>query len=127
MHIVQYLLQQHADITIRDNDGDTALHYCEDADVARVLIEHGADPLITNEEGELPIQVAHADGRQEMVAYLRQFTPDVELEAEGLEDVDGDGEPQRVVELDDILQEVERRMRRGGGGGDDDGDVGDEP
>ena len=127
MHIVQYLLQQHADITIRDNDGDTALHYCEDVDIARVLMDHGSDPLITNEEGELPIQVAHADGRTEMVAYLRQFTPDVELAVEGLENVDGGGEPQRMVELDDFLQEVERRIRRGDGDDGNDDDVGDEP
>lgn len=67
------------------------MHLCEDPAIAELLIKNGQlSPLLKNNEGQLSIQVAFEEGRDEMVAYLKQFTPDIELELEEYEDQEED-------------------------------------
>ena len=51
IHVVEYLLDQGADVNISDGDGDTPLHVVENVDIARLLIDKGADPTLVNDSG----------------------------------------------------------------------------
>ncbi len=53
MDILRLLFEYKADANITDSDGDTALHMTESAEIARLLIEFGADPTLKNDEGFL--------------------------------------------------------------------------
>jgi ankyrin repeat protein len=59
LSVMDWLLLQQERININavDNDGDTALHYTERADVARKLIEAGANPTIANNSDKTALQV----------------------------------------------------------------------
>ncbi|RKO92214.1 ankyrin repeat-containing domain protein [Blyttiomyces helicus] len=78
-----------ADPNIVDADGDAPLHVAETREVAELLVELGADPVLKNQEGlrvgfygwgrtgeERPIDTADAEEHAEVVAYLQTFTPD---------------------------------------------------
>ena len=49
--VIQLLLDHGADINIRDNDGDTPLYVAETIQVAQYLLERGALLDTVNEEG----------------------------------------------------------------------------
>lgn len=51
LELLEYLISAGGDINLRDEDGDTPLYTVESVDMARWLIEHGADPAAQNEEG----------------------------------------------------------------------------
>lgn len=108
VEIVKFLLDHHADISIKDQDGDTPLHYCEDPEIAKMLIEHGADPLCRNGEGLLPIQVASEDDRESMVNYLKQFTPDI-----ALDDLSGQHNADGAIQLDlnDLVTDMQNEAQ----------------
>lgn len=50
--LLLYLISVGGDINIRDEEGETPLFTVESEQAARWLVEHGADPLIQNEEGQ---------------------------------------------------------------------------
>ncbi|KAJ3291547.1 hypothetical protein HK104_005971 [Borealophlyctis nickersoniae] len=88
-----------ADPNITDDEGDTPLHVVETAEAARCLVDLGADPTMRNTEGRLPIEVAAEEEFDEVVEYLKEFTPEyihnvnVELNFSHMEsDEDGEGE-----------------------------------
>ena len=61
LEAVQYLLQRGASVDVPNNYKSTALHYAAyggHAAVARELALHGADPRLTTEDGDTPLQVA---------------------------------------------------------------------
>ncbi|CUS23354.1 LAQU0S09e02872g1_1 [Lachancea quebecensis] len=60
-------------VNVRDNDGDTPLHHCEDANTARVILEElGGDAKLTNNEGKTALAVCEEDGEfTELIQYLR--------------------------------------------------------
>jgi len=79
------------DVNLRDGDGDTALHHCDDAVSAKMLIEGGADAQLTNDEGKTPLQVKEEELHEgdeeeddsddedreklkELVTYLKSLT-----------------------------------------------------
>ncbi|TPX67326.1 hypothetical protein SpCBS45565_g03886 [Spizellomyces sp. 'palustris'] len=68
----------HAQIDIVDDEGDTPLHVCETAAVAKCLVELGADVERRNGEGKLPIEAADEEERDDVVAYLKDLTPTYE-------------------------------------------------
>lgn len=73
--LLRSLCSEHGgDINIRDNDGDTPLHYCEDVGAAKVVIEElGGDYTLVNGEGKTALQVFEEDGEYpELIQYMRQ-------------------------------------------------------
>lgn len=53
------------DVNARDNDGDTPLHHCDDAFSAKLLINAGANPNLTNDEGKIPLEVKELEDRED--------------------------------------------------------------
>jgi ankyrin repeat protein len=60
--IIQFLLDQGADIDIADNDGDTPLYTVESIPIARYLVEHGATIDRLNLEG-VSVRLSRVDVR----------------------------------------------------------------
>ncbi|PVV04743.1 hypothetical protein BB560_000748 [Smittium megazygosporum] len=52
LDMLMYLINNKGDPRITDNDGDTPLHFCEEIECAKLLIESGADPKALNNEGK---------------------------------------------------------------------------
>ena len=48
--LTEYLLAHGCDPSIRDRDGDTPLHVCEDPDLARLLLQNRASPTLLNND-----------------------------------------------------------------------------
>jgi len=49
--ILEYLISVGGDINLRDDDGDTPLYVVESVEMARWMIERGAEWGVVNEEG----------------------------------------------------------------------------
>lgn len=59
---LKYLLAQGADPNQKSwNDGSTALHHCNNVKTAKLLLELGADPTLTNEQGQTAYDTAQTD------------------------------------------------------------------
>jgi ankyrin repeat protein len=79
---VSILIQRSADLNIQDIDGDTALHYMMmfyvmvnvegEIEIAKLLLDNGADIYALNEKGETPADVATRYKRTVVGAYLRE-------------------------------------------------------
>ena len=66
--MVKYLLS--AGANNRDNEGRTALHIASTVDVAKFLVENGADIEAVNNNGETPLIYQSFCGNDEVVNYL---------------------------------------------------------
>jgi ankyrin repeat protein len=53
--VVHFLARAHADLNSQDNEGNSVLHEAYDADIARALIQDGANIDIRNADGETPL------------------------------------------------------------------------
>lgn len=72
--VVQVASSLNVDMNLRDHHGNTALHLAAQrgyANKARILIEHGADPVATNAEGHSPAVVARKARKPALVALLK--------------------------------------------------------
>lgn len=49
--LLEYLISVGGDINLRDDDGDTPLYVVESVEMARWMVERGADVGVVNEEG----------------------------------------------------------------------------
>ena len=70
---VRALVQQGTDVTARQGDGATALHwaaYWDEVDIAGLLLEAGADVNAANDLGVTPLWAAAENGRAPMVRRL---------------------------------------------------------
>lgn len=75
--LIKLLISQYnANPNITDEDGDTPLHVVCDLASCELLVELGADPNQRNLEGKLPIESAHIEAHDDIVTYLKAFTPD---------------------------------------------------
>jgi ankyrin repeat protein len=62
--MVRLLVLEGANCNAQDNEGNTALHYAKDkADIAQLLLTHGARDDIANNNGRTPIDLATGDAR----------------------------------------------------------------
>lgn len=67
-----WLLANGGDVALRDADGDTPLHSCEEVDCAALLVAAGADLMAANDEGKIPYVVAAEDCRLDLAVYLKK-------------------------------------------------------
>ena len=91
-------------MNLKDNDGNTALHYCETIPLAQLLVQHGADVCAANYEGLTPADVALEEGYEEVVQYFVSLgapVPQPRVE----EGEEGDGE-----DMDEIREEEEEEI-----------------
>jgi ankyrin repeat protein len=68
-------LEHKADVEALDNERATSLHLAVDngrIEVARVLLESGANAHALNQNGQTPLQIASEKGNQEITALLRE-------------------------------------------------------
>lgn len=65
--------QYGGDINVRDSDGDTPLHHCEDANTAKVIIEElGGDISLTNNDDKTALQSFEENAESpELIQYMR--------------------------------------------------------
>lgn len=82
--IVEYLVQNGADVNARGPKGVRPLHYAAGygtLGIAKCLLENGADVNATNDEGMTPIMSAAALGKPEMIELLLEYGADIYLKS----------------------------------------------
>ncbi|CAH1389686.1 unnamed protein product [Nezara viridula] len=70
LELVEFLVENGADVNKGDNEGWTPLHAtasCGFLSIARYLIEKGANVAAVNNDGELPVDVAESDEMEDML------------------------------------------------------------
>ncbi|CEP61136.1 uncharacterized protein LALA0_S02e07536g [Lachancea lanzarotensis] len=75
------------DINVRDGDGDTPLHHCEDLTTGRVIVEElNADWTLKNNEGKTALEVLEEDVEfPELIDYLREKSGVVQQSDDGID------------------------------------------
>lgn len=92
--LLSYLLSIGGDPNLTDDDGETPLYVVETIEVAKFLIDNGADPKWKNQEGLTAAELLDED-HPDVAAFLRGLTGEVApTRSEGMDDerevVDGD-------------------------------------
>ena len=64
--MLRFLLSSGVDINATDNDGDTALHYAGAVPALQLLLEHHADPTIVNTQGKTALQAKQEELKEMM-------------------------------------------------------------
>lgn len=68
----KFVKQHGGDICIRDSDGDTPLHHCEDPVTAKLIVELGGDLSLRNSSGQTPLELAEENGEfPELLNFYR--------------------------------------------------------
>lgn len=78
-HMAKLLLQQGADPMVTDNTGHTALHHCNDSAVQEVLIEYGIPINAQADNSETALHIWAVRGDYEAVKTLLHFGADPNL------------------------------------------------
>ena len=71
LNIVRDLITLGANLELRDDEGWSALFWCafmNQPDIARMLIDAGADKTMPRNDGRVPYQLAHS---QELIELLK--------------------------------------------------------
>ena len=71
--IVRMLVESDAPINAKQHGGWTALHAAADngeEEMIKILLQHGADPLLQNDDGKTPAQIAQLKGRDKAFQLL---------------------------------------------------------
>lgn len=116
--IIDFLLERGADVNIEDDDQDTPLYVAETPELARYLVEKGANPSHKNGDGLTPARHALQEGWRSVAEALAEITqeelPSVE---EALEATVADVLPESA-DLNICIDEAVRRIQEQGGGED---------
>jgi len=70
---ISLLLTAGGSVSATNYYGWTALHYADNANVARVLLAAGADPSASTPTGETPVETAIRGGKPDVAALLKDF------------------------------------------------------
>lgn len=68
--MVQFLIDNGAEIDAQDNEGWTPLMAgisCNFLDIVRFLLDKNADPALLNNDGELPVDLAETDEMRSVI------------------------------------------------------------
>jgi ankyrin repeat protein len=71
------LLEHGADLTAKTNDGSTPLHLTKSVNVTRLLLEHGADATAQTKDGSRPLHAAVQKGYEDCARLLLEHGADV--------------------------------------------------
>ncbi|KAK3818834.1 MAG: ankyrin repeat-containing domain protein [Benniella sp.] len=72
--LIDYLLKKGANINVEDPDKDTPLFVCETVEIAKLLVENGADAYHVNDNGLTAAENAEEEEWPEVAHYLREVT-----------------------------------------------------
>lgn len=72
--MLEWLLANGGDVALRDADGDTPLHSCEEVECAELLIAAGAELMAENEEKKIPYVIAAEECRLDLAVYLKKVS-----------------------------------------------------
>ncbi len=70
--IIEILINNGADVEIRDAYEQTPIYYSGNVEITQLLLDHGADVNAKNSDGRTPLDIAIAEGRDEIAALLRE-------------------------------------------------------
>jgi ankyrin repeat protein len=70
LELIKFLLSVGANIHIKDNEGDTPILFCEDAETFEYLVSCGANTSDINESGESIFEKVVEDENLAMIQYL---------------------------------------------------------
>ncbi|CAO3590888.1 unnamed protein product [Absidia cylindrospora] len=135
--ILDYLLNNGGDINVEDFDKDTPLYVCETTDMARFLLDRGADPSHRNREGISPAQTTNDEGWKDVAQLLASITGETIVDAEDqplendtlayIQQESENGPPlneeddeQRQEEFAQQVEQVMQRIQQDGGVHDED-------
>lgn len=123
--VVKYLLEKGANVNVPDFEKDTPLYVAETVEMAQLLLDHGADPKVVNEEGITPAATAYEEGWDEVAHLLAGITKEVlvptgdEEEEDSLAHIEKEDEVEEEEEMDEELsnkmQEIMKRLEEQGG------------
>ena len=114
LDVIEYLISQGGNIDVEDFDGDTPLFVVETPEVAKFLIEKGADASHRNHEGTTPAINAASEGWREVAEEIAKVTGETVTEEEeedelahvAVGDDEDDGAFLRQVEQ--VIQQTEQ-------------------
>lgn len=75
--MVKLLIEKGANVNIEDFEKDTPLYVAENVEIAQLLLDNGADPKHTNEDGITPALTALEEGWEEVAQFLANITKEV--------------------------------------------------
>ncbi|ORZ14731.1 ankyrin repeat-containing domain protein [Absidia repens] len=135
--ILDYLLNNGGDINVEDFDKDTPLYVCETTDMARFLLDRGADASHKNREGISPAQTANDEGWKDVAQLLASITGEtivnaedqplendtlayIQHESENGPPLNEEDDEQRQEEFAQQVEQVMQRIQQDGGVHDED-------
>ncbi|KAG2206579.1 hypothetical protein INT46_002834 [Mucor plumbeus] len=77
IEMVKLLIEKGANVNIEDFEKDTPLYVAENVEMAQLLLDNGADPKHTNEEGITPALTALEEGWEDVAQLLANITKEV--------------------------------------------------
>ncbi|CAO3611337.1 unnamed protein product [Mucor fragilis] len=77
IEMVKLLIEKGANVNIEDFEKDTPLYVAENVEIAQLLLDNGADPKHTNEDGITPALTALEEGWEEVAQFLANITKEV--------------------------------------------------